>query len=136
MPTKYSLKYALLGFALAGMTFGFLSYLPELLAYTILAILLASASGVYLRYAFIRREATLVTVEMIFMILFGVLAVVGVAVSPMFLALGFLLHGFWDMAHHPRYIRTSGPAWYQPMCLAFDWGVAAVITLQVLGAKS
>ena len=118
------------------MTLVFLSYLPELLAYTILAILLASASGVYLRYAFIRRETTLVTVELIFMILFGVLAVVGVAVSPMFLALGFLLHGFWDMAHHPLYIRTSGPAWYQPVCLAFDWGIAAYIVVRVLGATN
>jgi hypothetical protein len=136
MPTRYSIKYGLAGLLMAGLTISLISFLSDQLSSIILALLLAAASGIYIRYAFIRREAPLVTVELIFMILFGVLAVVGIAVSPMFLALGFLLHGFWDLAHHPRYIRTSGPAWYQPMCLAFDWGIAAYIVVRVLRAKS
>jgi hypothetical protein len=127
MPTRYTLKFGLMGLVLAGLTALFISFLPELAGRIVLAVILSAASGIYLKYAFIRREPALVIVELVFLTLFVTMALVGVAVSRMYLALGFLFHGFWDLAHHPRYIRTSGPAWYQPMCLAFDWGIVIFI---------
>jgi hypothetical protein len=136
MPTKYSLKYALLGLVLAGVTASITWFLPDSAANIILAFLLSAASVTYLWYAIVRKDTAILTVESIMIILFILLAVVGCTVSPIYLVLGFLLHGFWDLAHHPRYIRSSGPAWYQPMCLAFDWGIAAYIVVRVLGAKN
>lgn len=130
MPTKYSLKYGLVGLALAGVAALLVWYLPDKPANIILALLLATASGIYLKYAINRRDAGLVVVELIMMLLFIVLGIAGVLISPFYLALGYLLHGFWDMAHHPRYIRTSGPAWYQPACLTFDWTIVLYIVVR------
>ena len=131
MPTRYSIKSGLLGVALAGVTVALISGLPDLSSRIVLALILAAASGSYHWYALIRKEGAFITIELIFLGLFSFLAVLGCFMSPIYLALGFFLHGFWDLVHHPRYLRSPGPAWYQPMCLAFDWVVAVFIALKL-----
>ena len=125
------MKYALAGGLLAAGTLVIVSLLPTLLGKVMLAVILAAASGSYLWYALIRKAGAFIAIELIFLGLFSFLAVLGCVVSPIYLALGFFFHGFWDLAHHPRYLRSPGPAWYQPLCLSFDWVVAVFIALKL-----
>lgn len=40
--------------------------------------------------------------------------------SPALPAAGYLAHGVWDVAHHPRAITTAVAGWYPPFCLVYD----------------
>ena len=123
----YSVRYGLVGLILAGLTAAALYPLPDDLAFGILAVLLGLITGVYVGVALTVADRNLILVETVMAALFMILAVSGWMVSPLILALGYFLHGLWDLAHHPRYIRSPGPAWYQPACLTFDWGMALLI---------
>jgi len=50
-----------------------------------------------------------------------VLALLGLWLAPVLVAVGLILHGFWDLAHRPRGITTKLPSWYPPFCAAFDF---------------
>ena len=131
----YSWRYASLGFLLSVVTAAICWPLPDDLCFGILAIFLGAIAGVYIGIALAVADRNLIVVETVIGFLFLVLAAAGWFVSPLVLALGYFLHGFWDLVHHPRYLRSPGPAWYQPMCLAFDWGVASYIVARELGAR-
>jgi hypothetical protein len=60
------------------------------------------------------------------------LATLGVWRSPLFLAVGYLAHGLWDLAHHQKGIPTRVTAWWPPFCLAYDWVMAGALCLQWL----
>ena len=132
----YSLRYASLGLLLSVATAAICWPLDAALCFGILAVLLGAIAGVYIGIALAVADRNLIIVETVIGFLFLVLAVAGWLVSPLILALGYFLHGLWDLVHHPRYIRSPGPAWYQPLCLAFDWGIAAYIVVRVLGATN
>ena len=52
---------------------------------------------------------------------FIVLALLGMWLAPAFIAVGLVLHGFWDLAHRPRAITTKLPSWYPPFFAAYDF---------------
>ncbi len=126
----YSVRYGLVGLILAGLTVAALYPLPDDLAFGILAVLLGAITGIYVGVALTVADRNLILVETMMAALFLLLAVAGWKVSPLLLALGYFFHGLWDLAHHPRYIRSPGPAWYQPACLAYDWAVALFIIVR------
>ena len=57
------------------------------------------------------------------------LAVVGLRASTVALAAGYAIHGFWDLAHHPRAVPTRVASWFPPACAAFDFVVALALLL-------
>jgi hypothetical protein len=61
--------------------------------------------------------------------LFGVLAVLGIAVSPWYLVGAWALHAAWDVAI-PMSIDTAYmPFWYEAVCVGFD----LVVTIYLAG---
>ena len=58
------------------------------------------------------------------MIVFGLLALFW---SPLWLALGFALHGVWDLVHHTGVVEHGVRRWFPPFCAAWDWIIAAMI---------
>ena len=124
------MKPALAGAALALFTTGVVFALPDGSALAFLAILLAVIAGVYIGIGLMVSDRFLVTLETVVGVFFGFLALTGLLLSPAILALGFFLHGLWDLAHHPRYLRSPGPWWYKPLCITYDWLVAALIIIR------
>ncbi len=57
------------------------------------------------------------------------LAVVGLRASTTSLAAGYLLHGVWDLLHHPRGVPTRVVRWFPPACAAFDFVVAVALLI-------
>jgi hypothetical protein len=123
-------KPALLGISLAALTALPIWLLPARIALVLMSLLLAAIAGIYIGIAIMARDRDLAEVETLLALLFLSAAAAGLLSSPMILALGYFFHGLWDLVHHPRYLRSPGPAWYVPLCVSYDWVVAVLIVLR------
>ena len=69
-------------------------------------------------------------VEVLGVVIFVALAVLGVKRSPWFLAIGMVLHGLtWDTWHYRN--STYIPDWYAIACLAVDLTIGAYVAARV-----
>ena len=104
---------------------------------TLLATVLFAAAGAYFGFAFEEGVPRIwVLVELLQVIAFGALGLVGWRGSAKWLALGYTLHPIWDFVLH--YVgpgRTFAPWTYAIACLSFDWVVAAYILIAYRGAS-
>lgn len=77
-----------------------------------------------------RGETNWFWIEILGTILFVALAVLGVKLSPWFLAVGMVLHGLaWDAWHYRN--STYIPDWYVIACLAADLSFGAYLAARV-----
>jgi hypothetical protein len=120
---------------LAGLvpTVALLAILDERIAVELTAATVAMVYGVYAGFAIRSGHPRDLALEGGF-ILVGLAAVVlGLERGPYWLAVGLLLHGVWDVLHHPdhKIAGTDGvPAWYVPFCAVYD--ISAAIAIAVL----
>ena len=126
-------KPAAAGAGLALVTGSAIFVLPDGAVLGLLATLLAAIAGVYIGIGLMVPDRTLVAIETAAACFFLFLAIAGLLYSPLILATGYFLHGLWDLAHHPRYLRSPGPWWYKPLCISYDWLVAVLIILRFGG---
>jgi hypothetical protein len=90
------------------------------------AIGLAVAAGIYVAFALVAQSGEWIAVELIVAITFLVTAFVA-ARSALLLGMAWMLHVGWD-AIHLRYLEGAiAPAWYPPLCIAFDLVVGAYL---------
>jgi hypothetical protein len=85
------------------------------------AVCLAVIGAIYVGFAFMDGRVGIVILELSVGTVFIVLALLGIWQASMFIAVGLVLHGFWDLGHRPGAIGTKIPAWYPPFCAAFDF---------------
>lgn len=102
-------------------------FIPDPLAFH--SVTLAVIGAIYMGFAFLDGRVSIVILELSVATAFIVLALLGLWLAPAFVALGLILHGFWDLAHRPRGITTKLPSWYPPFCAAFDFVFAAVFLI-------
>ena len=102
-------------------------FIPDPLAFH--SVALAMIGAIYLGFAFSDGRLSIVILELSVGTAFVVLALLGLWVAPVFIAIGLILHGCWDLAHRPRGITTKLPAWYPPFCAAYDFVFAGVFLL-------
>lgn len=127
---------AIIGLVLAGLTALPVWLLPDRVALTILAVLLAAIAGVYVGIALMVRDRDLILPETVLAVLFLTAAAAGLTASPLALAAGYFAHGLWDLAHRPPFLRAPGPWWYAPLCVSYDWAVALIIVAKFGGGLS
>jgi len=58
-----------------------------------------------------------------------VCAVIGLRASTPYLAAGYVLHGAWNVLHHPNVVPTRVARWFPPLCAAFDFVVAVALLI-------
>lgn len=100
------------------------SLIPDPLAFH--SVALAVIGAIYMGFAFADGRLSIMIVELTAATAFVLLALFGLWVAPVFLAVGLVLHGLWDIAHRPRGITTRMPYWYPPFCAAYDFVFAGV----------
>ncbi|HMA17183.1 MAG TPA: DUF6010 family protein [Thermoanaerobaculia bacterium] len=100
------------------------SLIPDPLAFH--SVALAVIGAIYMGFAFADGRLSIMIIELTAATAFVVLALFGLWVAPVFLAVGLVLHGLWDIAHRPRGITTRMPSWYPPFCAAYDFVFAGV----------
>lgn len=101
--------------------------------YVIAAFLAYMALVYVMRYLFAfpgRPAGSWFWVELLGILIFGALAVLGLKRSPWFLAIGIGFHGLaWDSWHYRK--STYIPDWYVVACLAIDLAVGAYVAARV-----
>jgi hypothetical protein len=103
---------------------GWSKFIPDPLAFHTVA--LAVIGAIYVGFAFSDGRLPIVILELSVGTGFLVLALLGLWMAPVFLAVGLVLHGVWDLAHRPGGIPTKLPGWYPPFCAAYDFVFAGV----------
>ncbi|MBW3569860.1 MAG: hypothetical protein KY467_02025 [Gemmatimonadetes bacterium] len=96
-------------------------------AFDLLALILALTGGIYLGAALHGGRRGRLVLEGVFAAVLVVLALLALSWSPLWLALGFVLHGLWDLAHHTGVVKHGVRRWFPPFCAAWDWMVAAMV---------
>jgi hypothetical protein len=97
------------------------------ISYQLFALFLAYTACVYLGAALADMRNNILLIESGVSILFFSFACFGLLYSPIWLVLGYTMHGIWDMLHHPRLIKTRIIKWFPPICAVFDFVVAGYI---------
>jgi hypothetical protein len=123
-------KGVVAGLALAAVTIVIGLALPAGKALLLLAVLLGLIAGVYVGFVIPSQRSTIVLTEGVAALAFVALA----AAAPFtthgigILAIGYFLHGAWDLAHHPGPL-PGAPHWYAGSCVAYDVVIGAFILL-------
>jgi len=93
----------------------------------IFALFLALTSCVYGGAVLTPAGAKSSLIEFPFVVVVFISSVLGLIISPLFLAAGYLIHGAWDMSHHFKRVETPVVVWFPPLCAAFDFLMGAVV---------
>ena len=94
-------------------------FVPDSLTFH--SVTLAVIGAIYVGFGFSDGRVSIAALELLVATAFLVLALLGLWLAPVFVAVGLILHGFWDLAHRPQGITTKLPSWYPPFCAAFDF---------------
>lgn len=108
--------------------------LEQRIVIALTAATVAMVYGVYFGFAVKSGEPKDLATEGGFILLGLATVVLGLEQSHYWLAVGLLLHGIWDLLHHPRHriVGTAGvPGWYVPFCAVYDISAALAITLLI-----
>ncbi|MFD2442478.1 DUF6010 family protein [Bacillus sp. CGMCC 1.16607] len=96
-------------------------------SYQLFVLFLAYTACVYLGAALADSRIKWISVEFAMSCLFFTFAFLGYVYSPIWVGVGFILHGIWDMFHHPHMIKTKVIKWFPPLCATYDFIVAIFI---------
>ena len=103
----------------------------DLVGRSLLVVFLFAAAGAYFGFALLAAPGPIwVLAELVQVIVFGAIALLGLRGSPWWLAGGWALHPLWDVVLHyigPGY--SFAPITYTIPCLSFDLLVAAYIAI-------
>jgi hypothetical protein len=104
--------------------------IPPQPARQIIALFLAFTACVYAGAVLAQKLAgKFVFLELAIAIMVFSLSVVGLRASTTSLALGYIIHGIWDLFHHPKRIPTQVAGWFPPLCASFDFVVAIALLI-------
>ncbi len=111
--------------------------ISDLVGRTLLATALFAAAGAYFGFAVVARPPAIWgLLELLQVVAFGTLGLMGWKGSAKWLALGWLLHPLWDFGvHHLGPGRSFAPVTYVFLCITFDWVVAAYILIYYRAAS-
>jgi hypothetical protein len=119
-------KALLVGVAGAILTalIGWSKFIPDALIFH--SAMLVMIGSIYMGFAFMDGRVSIAILELSVATIFIVLALLGLWQAPLLIGVGLILHGIWDIAHHPtKGIKTKIPIWYPPFCASFDFVFAA-----------
>lgn len=94
--------------------------------------MLAVIGAVYIGFALSDGRVRYIIIESGNAVTYGVVALLGMWVSPWFLVAGYVSHGTWDPIHHDHGIRTRIVRWYVPFCVVVDWLVGIYIAAKLV----
>ncbi|HEU4683959.1 MAG TPA: DUF6010 family protein [Nitrospira sp.] len=91
------------------------------------ALLLALIGGAYVGFAARDGRPGANLIELTGALAFAAVGLLGLQFNPLWIAAGYLAHGFWDLLHHRHGSYADTPRWYIPFCVVYDWIVGAFL---------
>jgi hypothetical protein len=106
-------------------------FIRDIIGRSLLVVFLFAAAGAYFGFALLAAPGPIwVLAELVQVIIFGAIALLGLRGSPWWLAAGWAMHPLWDVVLH--YVgpgHSFAPITYTIPCLSFDLLVAAYIAI-------
>lgn len=96
------------------------------------AMTLVLAAAIYVGFAVTQQNIGVTLLSLAGFLAFTGLALMGGRVSFWWLALGWSLHGVWDVVLHVASPQRFAPTWYAFACFGFDLTLAAFILYEGL----
>ena len=94
--------------------------LPFWWSHQIAALVLALIAGVYIGFSVVDGRLKTIIIEVMVAIGFVGFAAGSMIYNPLWLPLGYIAHGLWDILHHSPLFNLKMPRWYIPLCAAYD----------------
>jgi hypothetical protein len=91
------------------------------------ALLLALIGGAYVGFAARDGRLSANLIELAGAVAFAAVGLAGLQFNPLWIAAGYVAHGFWDLFHHRHGPSAHTPHWYIPFCVVYDWIVGAFL---------
>lgn len=113
-------KILILSIALAATFIIGAHYFAEMHQLKVFALFLALTSCFYGGAALTPSGAKYLKIEMPFVVIVFMSSFLGLILSPVWIAIGFFIHGFWDVLHHFNKVKTPVVKWFPPLCAIFD----------------
>ncbi|HYK71608.1 MAG TPA: DUF6010 family protein [Pseudoneobacillus sp.] len=120
-------KYVLIGLVISFLLIRVFHFAVAPYHYQLFALFLAYTACVYLGAALSDSRLNIILTETVVSIVIFACAYLGMVYSPFWVALGYLLHGTWDLFHHPKLISIKIVKAFPPLCVVVDFSVAAFI---------
>lgn len=120
-------RASIFGIFLAAAAILIATLFPKQKALDLFALLLVLIAAVYLGFALLDGRRRELSIEIVSMTFIFFLSALGLWVTPIFLVIGYVAHGLWDILHHPKGIQTKVVRWWPPFCVMIDWIVAGFI---------
>lgn len=120
-------KYILIGLAISFILIRVFHFAAEPYHYQLFALFLAYTACVYLGAALSDSRMNILLIETVVSLIVFACAYLGIVYSPFWVALGYVIHGLWDMAHHPKLVSTKIVKAFPPLCVVVDFSVAGFI---------
>ncbi len=95
--------------------------LPRPAAQQWAALLLALIGGAYVGFAAHDGRPHASHIELAGAMAFAAFGLAGLQYHPLWIALGYMGHGCWDLLHHHHGPYADTPGWYIPFCVVYDW---------------
>ena len=124
-----------MGLLAAGITMGVAAVFPPNLVFSFLAAVLGLVVGLYPGLAMATPDVGRPGLEWTMAVLILLLGLVGLWISPLVLAVAWLLHGLWSLMHRVTGIGDQVPEGVPGTCFTFDL-VMAVFTAFMGGAST
>jgi hypothetical protein len=90
------------------------------------ALMVAAIGFIYVGFALADGRPGVGVIESGVALVFFWLAAGAITTWAPLAGLALVLHGLWDLLHHPRAVSTKLPGWYPSMCAVYDWVLAAI----------
>ena len=85
------------------------------------AAILVAIAFIYVGFSLKDNPVRLIILESGMALVFYFLAIIGYTRNSFLIALGIILHGVWDIAHHNGFpVSTDTPGYWPPFCLTVD----------------
>jgi hypothetical protein len=97
----------------------------------IYALALVVAALIYVGFAFVGATPAWFTIEAFGLLVFTVMAWLGLRVTAWMLVCGWASHGAWDMLLHKLSEVAFVPDWYPIVCLSFDLLLAGYLAARM-----
>ena len=99
------------------------------------ALALIIAASIYVAFSFLSQNTTWIFTEIIGVIIFSIIAFLGVKFSLWFLAIGWLIHPAWDLLIDNHNLTAFVPQWYPMVCIGYDIVIALYIAWKCIEQK-
>ena len=124
-----------IGIILAGLTILLIQAFPSRIHNQIYAAALIIAASIYVGFSSLRQNITWIFTEIMGVIIFSIIAFMGVKFSRWFLAMGWLIHPAWDLLIDNHNLTAFVPQWYAKVCIGYDIAIALYIAWKCIKKK-